>query len=147
MKTKSLAPINQYKDDTREEELIRLLASEKSWHQAALKAGYSEGYANQIRAKKLASERFRTRLINAYKGNSLSLLPIIGKIDENVVEKCLNDTDEVVKFDKVLKRILQNAGALAGDQAPMQPTIAIKEVRNLQINQYSTDEIPRLPAT
>ena len=125
-------------DDTpelsREDLFIRYLMLEGNVKQAALKAGYSNTYANSTIIYKFNSPRFIDKVRKAYNGNSVQLLSKLSLINTKVIERCVEDVDNVPKFERTLKHIRQSGGVEAQDHTGNQPMIQVANIKNLLLN-------------
>lgn len=121
-------------DDLLIEELIR----HRKWPQAGIAAGYSETYSKHgLKYYKLKQPSFIKKLQERYNGFSNFLLFDIADIEKTIVEKCLENVDNVPKFRHTLKEIKQSAGVLKQDlEHGSQPVISIKNVRNLMLKAH-----------
>jgi SOS response regulatory protein OraA/RecX len=130
--------------------------------QAAIEAGYSKTYAENIKYTKLKNPKFIAKLKDRYNGYSSFMLPDIFKSEASSVKlsnrmvqeitEQLNETEDLeerVKLtDKALnilgkashtrKELKQTAGVLASDASPMPQIVNIEKIQALINNNHVT---------
>ena len=126
---------------TREDLFIGYLYSGLSRKEAALEAGYSESYSTKAISNKFKSQRFITKLQEAYKGTSIANLPRIAKIHDMVIDDCLLSAANVPKHANTLKSIKQSAGVERVDHEYQSPMVNVQNIQNILLNVH-TDSIP-----
>jgi hypothetical protein len=105
---------------------------------AALAAGYSESYSQDIIYKKFRSERFLRKVCERYGVvESVLRLPQISQIRGSIYDIVTKDPMQEPKYKHIFKQDLQIAGVLASDAAPVQPAINIEAVQNLMLQNHN----------
>lgn len=139
-KAKPVDVVCQDEEPTREELLIRNLFVYDSQRQAALEAGYSEGYANTAIYAKIKSPGFQQKIIDYAKANNIINLPAIAKLEGKALRHLATlDGDELIKGLAKTKHTLTQTKQIAGLLRPEDSgsahsvTIAIKDVQNMMI--------------
>jgi hypothetical protein len=119
----------------RETAFLRNLFIEPNVLQAAIKAGYSEGYANGPLYNRLKTPKFQAKLREyATTHELIDSVPLILKLEHNALKWLQDKPEELPKFASILKQKKQIAGLLSQDTAPAQATISIGQVANLMLN-------------
>jgi hypothetical protein len=119
----------------RESLFIRNLFIEPNVLQAALKAGYSEGYATGPLYNRLKSPKLQQRIREYATTHELvDSVPLILKLEHNALKYLEDKPQELPKFASILKQKKQIAGLLSQDVQPQQATISIGQVSNLMLN-------------
>jgi hypothetical protein len=119
----------------RESAFLRNLFIEPNVLQAAIKAGYSEGYANGPLYNRLKTPKFQAKLREyATTHELIDSVPLILKLEHNALKWLDGRPEELPKFASILKQKKQIAGLLSQDVAPAQATISIGQVSNLMLN-------------
>lgn len=98
--------------DSREEKFVDLLFVCKSIREAALAAGYSETYSGTPIYQKFKSPSFQAKIINAFKTNCYTDLPLVQKINHaslNAMHRDLEagNLDSVAKLKHIPRQILE----------------------------------------
>jgi len=128
----------------RESLFIRNLFIEPNVLQAALKAGYSEGYATGPLYNRLKSPKLQERIREYARQHELiDSVPTIMRLEHNALKWLADKPEELPKFASILKQKKQIAGLLSQDVAPQQATISIGQVSNLMlnVNQHTQDVV------
>ena len=121
--------------ESKEDRLIRLLSECDTVKDAALKAGYSESFANSLVYHKLKQPKFQKKLREYYVTQCHMAVPKIAKLHSKVLDYLNKDDNfkDLPKYDKTHRFILQSTGIIAGDDQPRQPVINIKNIGELSI--------------
>lgn len=121
--------------ESKEDRFIRLLPLCDSISDAALKAGYSKSFATSGIYLKLKKPCMQKKLRDFYIENAHLSIPKLSKIQNKILDY-LDTGDnfkELPKFHHTQRQLLQVAGLLGQDEAPRQPVINIKDIRQLSI--------------
>ena len=121
--------------DPREEKLLDNLLDGMNPSQAAKHAGYSQHYCKVDVYRKVKSNKFITKLKDRFlQSNNLNLSKI-SKINNLVLDRLVKDAENgdlasIAKLKHIPKQILQLAGLLQADNAPVvQQQINIGQVQ------------------
>ena len=144
-----------------EDKFIDLLHLYRDPTKAAIEAGYSKTYAENIRWTKLQSSKFIAKVKDKYNGNSTWMLPLIHQLESkqinlslkqaNRLEKLAEETEDITKqtdlTSKALtilakpghaaKQIKQSTGVLAQDGQPTINVINIDKIQALIHNNHA----------
>jgi hypothetical protein len=119
----------------RESLLIRYLFTEPNVFQAAIKAGYSEGYADGPLHNRIKSPKLQEKIREYARQHELiNSVPLIMRLEHKALEYLADKPSELPKFSAILKQKKQIAGLLSQDVQPQQATISIGQVSNLMLN-------------
>ena len=118
-----------------QDKLLANLASCKTWKEAALKAGYSESTAGNIKQVMSRFPPFTNAIKERYINNNTLQLIDIGMIESNVLAHCKDpkNIDNVPKHAQTLKQIKQAAGVLDIEPATKSITININAIEKIQV--------------
>ena len=128
--------------ESKEDKLIRFLSECDTVKDAALKAGYSDSFANSLVYHKLKQPKFQKKLREYYVTQCHMAVPKIARLHGKVLDWLDKDDNfkKLPKYDKTHRFILQSAGVIGGDEQPGQPQINIKSIRQLSIQLQSKKE-------
>ena len=119
----------------RESQFIRNLFVEPNLLQAALKAGYSESYANSQIYQRIRSPKLQEKIREYARTHELiESVPTILRLEHQALKYLDGKPEELPKYAALLKQKKQIAGLLAQDVIPQQATISIGAVANLMLN-------------
>jgi hypothetical protein len=119
----------------RESSFIRNLFIEPNVLQAALKAGYSEGYATGPLYNRLKSPKLQEKIREYARSHELiNSVPLIMRLEHKALEYLEDKPSELPKFSAILKQKKQIAGLLSQDVVPQQAMISIGHVANMMLN-------------
>lgn len=122
--------------DPREDLMIRNLFLCDSIAEAAIKAGYSESYANGPLYIRLKKPKFQEKIRKYAIANELLNIPKIMRLESKALDYLVDKPAELPKFASILKQKKQIAGLLSQDAAPQVPTISIEKVGQMMLNVY-----------
>jgi hypothetical protein len=126
----------------RESAFIRNLFVEPNLLQAALKAGYSEGYASGPLYNRVKQPKFQAKIREfAVTHELIDSVPTILRLEHQALKYLDGKPEELPKFSALLKQKKQIAGLLSQDAAPAQPMININQVANLMLNVSQVEPI------
>ncbi len=128
---KQLPQITFPDDMPPEERLLQALPLGENVAEAGRISGYTDTHSHQRMYAVVNSERFQKRIRERYNGNSHLLLSKVGNIEEQVVNRVMQNLDDLPKFRHTLKEIKQATGILQPDTGPAQPTIQVNNIRQL----------------
>ena len=101
-----------------------------STYHAAKAAGYSESYSKTKAYQLLRKQSYQEKSKEYYKAEAINTLPKQVKIQNDVINDCLENTENVVKHRQMLKEIRQEAGVRDDmDSAPR--TINIQSIQSI----------------
>ena len=133
----------------KQQALVDFLPECRTLKQAALKAGYSEQTAGNIKSKIRLSPKWAVAVKQAYLNNNITQLHTIMNIEEDILQLCANNVEEVPKFKDTIKQIKQQAGVLQADADYNKPSLTHITVNAqtfmAQINQAGPNGTNNMP--
>ena len=120
--------------DSKEEKFLELIGEYRDWKRAAVEAGYSGRYADEIRSRKMKQPAFVEKLIRRYGANSsIARLPQLQGIRDEIYRIVEEDPTKEPQFKHVFKQDLQIAGVLSEDHNQSSTVINIGGIRELMV--------------
>lgn len=130
--------------------MVDILPDCRSLKEAALKAGFAESTAANIKSKIRNSPNWAVAVKQAYLNNNIVQLPQINNIEQDLIDIIAQNPEEYPKYKDVIKQIKQQAGVLQTDQDYNKPsqtlTLNVRDIL-VQINEAQPQENKGLRAS
>lgn len=121
--------------------LLESIPKCRTLNDAARMAGYSETSAENIQGIIAKSEKLRNGIKQLYLDNNYPQLFQISNIEQQIIDLCQTDIQEVPKFKSVLKEIKQQTGILQHDTDNKPSYVSIAIDARKAILHYDTEPI------
>lgn len=128
-----ILPESVQKLTPKQQSLIQNLFTEKTIIAAAEKAGYKTDSIPSNVYLMVRTPEFQRKMLEYAKANNILDLPQIHRIEAQALNDLERNPENYAKYKDILKQKKQVAGLLAPDTQPVQATVSIQSVQNMQV--------------